>query len=68
MGKIQNPIGQSTPASTITVDQQQEPKKIRQIIIETDGDSIHLVKADVSGKLELMAILQGLLGYLNQKQ
>lgn len=43
-------------------------QKMRQIIIETDGNSIHLVSADVSGKIELIGVLQGLIGYLNKKE
>ena len=39
---------------------------MRQIIIETDGNNINLVKAEVSGKIELIGILQGLIGFLNQ--
>ena len=37
---------------------QPEEQKKRRIIIETDGDNINLVKAEVSGKIELIAILQ----------
>lgn len=43
-----------------------ETPKMRQIIIETDGDNIHLAKADVSGRIELIGILQSLIGFLNQ--
>lgn len=43
------------------------PKKMRQIIIETDGDSIHLLKAEVSGKIELVGVLQNLIGFLNKQ-
>ena len=46
----------------------ENPKKMRQIIIETDGSSIHLVSADVAGKIELIGILQGLIGFLNQQK
>ena len=38
-----------------------EEVKKRQIIIETNGNEITLVKAEVAGALELKAILQGLL-------
>lgn len=41
--------------------------KMRQIVIETDGNNINLVKAEVGGRIELVGILQGLIGYLNQK-
>ena len=43
-----------------------ETPKMRQIVIETDGDNIHLAKAEVSGKIELVGILQSLIGFLNQ--
>jgi hypothetical protein len=42
-----------------------EPAKPRrQILIETDGDAINLVKAEVSGKIELAAVLQLLLEHI----
>lgn len=45
----------------------QETPKTREIIISTDGTNINLVKAEVAGKIELIAILQNLISYLNQK-
>ena len=39
---------------------------LRQIVIETDGTDIHLLKAEVGGKIELIGILQTLISYLNQ--
>ena len=46
-----------------------EEAKMRQIIIETDGNKIQLVKADVAGQLELTAILNSLLNFIaNQNQ
>ena len=44
----------------------QQPK-MRQIIIETDGSNINVVKADVAGNLELIAILSSILNKLNVK-
>ena len=41
-------------------------KAKRQILIETDGNSIELLKAEVSGKIELVGILQTLIAYINQ--
>ena len=41
--------------------------KMRQIIIETDGNTINIVKADVAGNLELIAILSTILNKLNIK-
>ena len=38
-----------------------DDKKLRQIIIETDGNNINLVKSEVAGSLELRAILVALL-------
>ena len=43
-----------------------EAPKMRQIIIETDGTKINLVKAEVAGKLELVAILNILLNDMNK--
>jgi len=40
-------------------------QKMRQIVIETDGNDIHLVKAEVSGRIELIGIFQNLIGYIN---
>lgn len=41
--------------------------KMRQIIIETDGDSIKVVKSEVSGSLEFIAILNSLIAFLSKK-
>jgi len=38
-----------------------EEPKMRQIIIETDGNNINLLKSEVAGSLELRAILIALL-------
>lgn len=46
-----------------------EPTKrvpMRQILIETDGANIHLIKAEVSGQIELLAILQNLIAFINK--
>lgn len=43
-----------------------EVAPMRQIVIETDGDKINLTKAEVSGRIELVGILQGLISFLNQ--
>jgi len=47
-------------------EKKQEEVKMRQIIIETDGSKINLVKAEVAGKLELVAILNILLNDMNK--
>ena len=41
--------------------------KMRQIVISTDGDNIHLNSADVSGRIELIAILENLTNFLKKK-
>ncbi len=38
---------------------------MRQVVIETDGDRINLLKAEVSGRIELIGILQSLISFLN---
>jgi len=38
----------------------------RQIIIETDGNNINIVKAEVSGNLEFVAILSSILNKINK--
>ena len=43
---------------------QPEKPKMRQIIIETNGNIAAIVKAEVAGSLELKAILQGLIDNL----
>ena len=40
--------------------------KMRQIIIETDGNSINISKSETSGVIELIAILQSLVVYLQR--
>jgi len=55
-----------------TKEEVKPPVPKRQIIIETDGNDINIVKAEVAGNLELTAILQSILQYIsssnNQKQ
>lgn len=38
----------------------------RQIVIETDGNNIEMVKAETSGKIELIGIFQSLIEYLKR--
>lgn len=40
----------------------------RKIVILTDGNSIKLESAEVAGNLELLAILQSLIGHLAEKK
>lgn len=42
--------------------------KMRQIVIETDGASIHLIKSETAGILELTAILQKLILFINKEK
>lgn len=46
----------------------QEEVKVRQIIIETDGNSLNIVKNETAGTLELVSILQSLLSYITTKK
>ena len=41
----------------------EEDKKYRQIIIETDGSEIRIVKAEIAWLIELRGILTSLIGY-----
>lgn len=43
-----------------------EAPKLRQIVIETDGNAINIVKSEVAGKIELTAILQNVIAFINQ--
>lgn len=43
-----------------------DPKK-RQIILETDGNVIQLIKAEVAGNIELIAILSSMLEALKKQ-
>ena len=40
----------------------------RKIVILTDGNSIKLELAEVAGNLELLAVLQSLIGHLSEKK
>lgn len=48
-------------------DQKKEVAK-RQIIIETDGNSISIVKAEAAGQIELIAILESVINHLKNSQ
>lgn len=47
---------------------QEKKPQMRQIIIETDGSNITLVKNETAGVLELMAVLQTVLAKLTQQK
>lgn len=45
---------------------QQEAPKMRQIVIETDGNQISITKNETAGGLELAAVLQTILARLSR--
>lgn len=45
----------------------EEEAKPRQIIIETDGNIVRIVKAEVAGTLEFRAILNSLINYCDNQ-
>ena len=49
-------------------DKQKDEQKVplRKIILETDGEGVRIVLAEVSGKIEMVAILQLVINYLNK--
>jgi translation initiation factor IF-2 len=48
-------------------EKKEQPKKqTRQIIIETDGNQVRIIKADVAGKIELSAILQTIISNIDK--
>lgn len=49
------------------VEKKVEELKTRQIVIETDGNNINLIKAEVSGQIELIAILQNIIAYIKSQ-
>ena len=44
-----------------------EEIKMRQIVIETDGNTVNVKKAEVAGIIELKAILSSLLAFYDKK-
>jgi hypothetical protein len=42
--------------------------KMRQIIIETDGTSVNVVKSEVYSQIELLAILQMIMAHVTNKK
>ncbi len=42
--------------------------KMREIVIQTDGTNIHVVKAEVGGVIEFVALLETIIGFLNSPQ
>ena len=53
----------------VVVDAKEQTQPVwRKIVISTDGNSIRLDSAEVAGNLELLAILQSLIGHLSEKK
>lgn len=48
--------------------QKKEEGKLRQIIIETDGKSVNVVKSEVYSEIELLAILQMIVAHVTNKK
>jgi len=48
-------------------DEQPQAPNMRQVIIETDGNNIKLVKNETAGALELVALLQTIIGKISQR-
>lgn len=42
--------------------------KVRQILIETDGSSIKIIKNETSGNIELLAILQAIITLITKRR
>lgn len=49
-------------------EEKKEESKMRQIIIETDGNSIKLTKVEVAGEIELLGILEGIIKTIYDKR
>jgi hypothetical protein len=45
----------------------EEKPKMRQIVIETNGSDVHLVKAEIAGTLELESIFLAILSTLKKR-
>jgi len=49
-------------------EEQKPQQKMREVIIQTDGNSINLTKNETAGNLELIALLSTVLNKLQQTQ
>ena len=49
-------------------EESKEVKKepMRQIIIETDGNNLKIIKAEVAGNIELVGIFERLINFINK--
>ncbi len=52
----------------MTEEKKEEKPKKRQILIETDGSEIRIVKAEVAGPIEMIAILESVTNHLKTTQ
>lgn len=50
------------------VKKEETKPKMRQIVIETDGNNVNLLSAEVSGAIELVAILRNLADFLSNNK
>lgn len=50
------------------ISKEKETQKMRQILIETDGNSINMIKAEVSGSIELIAIFRNLIEFVGRQK
>jgi len=56
------------PKKEVVNPKEKEEKKWREIVIHTNGTDIHIVKAEVAGNIEFIAILQSLIGAFANKK
>ena len=42
--------------------------KLRQIVIETDGNDVFVRKAEVTGKIEFLGILQAVINHIREQK
>lgn len=61
--KIKEESEKTILETPVKASQSQEPQ-MRQIVIETDGNNIKISRNETSGNLELLAVLQALIGSL----
>ena len=71
MKKVNESVSKDTKKATKDVDKDKEesPEKkqkpvIREVIIQTDGTNLKIVKNETAGAIELMGMFQTLMGYL----
>lgn len=65
MNNEENKVSSQAPAEEKKEEVVSAPK-LRQIVIETDGNNIRLVKAEVTGTIELVAILRNVADHFSK--